>query len=302
MTGPRNVRGAHECTKHEPGKRACYVAHGCRCRPCTDDATTTARRYKWIHGNGRSTKVPGTIIRDHLARLRAAGMSTAAIAQASGVAPATFRNIETGRVRDVQRHNALALLAAKPVPIAQQRVGFVDGTGTRRRLQALAAIGWTGPALAAKLGRSRTRVRAILRGDGEVSAALRARVMALYDDLWDQPQTGTQSLRAALAAQRHGWAPPLAWDDDSIDNPDARPDLGGRTAAIATDDGMITSATIARIENTRDLLDAGETPEHIAARLGVNLETLRQSLSRHAPDLVAPFRAACSRQRRTTAA
>ncbi len=277
MTGrpADHPRPDHTCTRHTAGARACYVRHGCRCRDCTDTATAVARKYKWVHGNGRSAKVPGGPVRAHLARLRAAGMSTAEIERVTGVPQATFRNIESGRVTDVQRPTAQAILAAKPVPVAQQRVGFVDGTGTRRRLQALAAIGWTGPALAAKLGRSRTRVRAILRGDGEVSAALRARVMALYDDLWDQPQTGTQSLRAALAAQRHGWAPPLAWDDGhgphGIDNPAAKP----ATAPDPTGRGH-------RAAELAMLLDAGESPEHAAQQCGwQSRESALKWLNRH---------------------
>lgn len=252
MTGPRDQRPEHTCTKHEPGQRTCYTTHGCKCRQCTDAATATARRYKWVHGHGHSTKVPGEPVRAHLAKLRAAGMSTAEIAQVSGVAPASFRNVEAGRVCDVQRRTAAALLAAKPVPIEQQRVGFVDGTGTRRRLQALAAIGWAGPALGARLGLSRAHVRAIIRSDGQLSADLRARVMALYDDLWCEPQTGTAALRARRAAQRRGWVLPLAWDDDQgphgIDNPAAKPHTQGRLRVA--DKSALTLADAERMIGT----------------------------------------------------
>ena len=275
MTGPRHVRGEHTCDRHQPGARACYVAHGCKCRACTDTATAVARRYKWIHGNGRSAKVPGAPVRAHLARLRAAGMSTAEIERVTGVPQSTFRNIESGRVTDVQRPNAQAILAARPVPVTQQRTGFVDGTGTRRRLQALCAIGWTGADLGPRIGVTRKRLRDIIRSGGDLSADLRARVMALYDDLWDQPRTGTPATRAIAAARRSGWPPPLAWDDGhgphGIDNPDARP-------AVAPDPAGLTH----RADELARLLDAGESPDQATQQCGwQSRESALTWLNRH---------------------
>jgi hypothetical protein len=53
----------------------------------------------------------------------------------------------------------------------------------------------------------------------------------VYDQLWDkEPPRGTRYERSnATAASRwaksNGWVPPLAWDDDTIDNPDAIPQV-----------------------------------------------------------------------------
>ena len=52
-----------------------------------------------------------------------------------------------------------------------------------------------------------------------------ARVVAeVYDRLWDKPAPEGRNRSCALAmARRKGFVPPLAWDDDEIDDPAARP-------------------------------------------------------------------------------
>lgn len=55
------------------------------------------------------------------------------------------------------------------------------------------------------------------------------RVRTLYDQIWNvPPPSGTQyersaSKRARTLANRNGWPPPLAWDDDEIDDPTMGP-------------------------------------------------------------------------------
>jgi len=62
----------------------------------------------------------------------------------------------------------------------------------------------------------------------------RARAMrALYDELWqaDPADHGASPggiTRARRYAAERRWAPPQAWDDDTIDNPDAFPDWTGQ--------------------------------------------------------------------------
>ena len=51
---------------------------------------------------------------------------------------------------------------------------------------------------------------------------------ALYDELWNTPGGSAQSERIAA---RHGWALPIEWDDDRIDDPKARPYMSYRRSA-----------------------------------------------------------------------
>ncbi|HEY9476362.1 MAG TPA: hypothetical protein VIS06_21240, partial [Mycobacteriales bacterium] len=118
---------------------------------------------------------------------------------------------------------AQRLLSVHPVPGAR-----VDATGTRRRIQALIAVGWSASQIGGRLGISPTNMWGLSRRL-MVSARTAARVRALYDELWDCPpparnrwQRVSVSRSTRMAAVR-GWAPPVAWDDDSIDDPTAQP-------------------------------------------------------------------------------
>lgn len=103
-----------------------------------------------------------------------------------------------------------------------------DGTGARRRLQALAALGWTTVEIGAELGITGEAVQFIRDVDSHrMYRATADRIAAVYDRLsmrvppkWTRYRTRVQTL-----ALRRGWAPPLAWDDDEIDDPGARPNL-----------------------------------------------------------------------------
>lgn len=104
--------------------------------------------------------------------------------------------------------------------------GMPDATGTARRLQALAALGWPPSVLARRIGVSRSTFEHIVKGHIQrTSAGVVAAVSDLYEELSMTP--GPSDHWRRIAADK-GWAPPLAWDDDTIDNPDAAPDLGAR--------------------------------------------------------------------------
>ena len=98
---------------------------------------------------------------------------------------------------------------------------LIDGVGTRRRLEALARIGWSFAELGERLGVSARAARKF--GTGLVHRDTAVRVARLYDELWDQPGG---SVHAAARAAAKGWLPPLAWDDDALDDPDAVPSAG----------------------------------------------------------------------------
>ncbi|WP_344004083.1 hypothetical protein [Nocardioides lentus] len=123
----------------------------------------------------------------------------------------------------------------------------IDPTGTSRRLQALCAIGWTGPELAARLGVSPARVNHLTVGHWNlVHRAVAAKVAALYDELSMTVPTDPDVLaprqirthaRARKLAAKKGWAPPLAWDDHDLDDPAATPDGVGDDTKLAAQDG-----------------------------------------------------------------
>ena len=110
---------------------------------------------------------------------------------------------------------------------------LVPAVGTTRRLRALYALGWTERDLAEGLGVSLCRVSHLLtERRPTLSPDTVARVAALYDELSMAVPADTKPLRrgqtkhharARRRARVLGWHPPLAWDDDAIDDPDAQP-------------------------------------------------------------------------------
>jgi hypothetical protein len=109
-----------------------------------------------------------------------------------------------------------------------------SAVGTRRRLRALAARSWSPQAIEKETGIPAQLIRRDLDGYDDLAPNLAGAVAAAYDRLWDRvPPTATRADREAAAAiadraARSGWAPPLAWDDDQIDLPGARPEQGWR--------------------------------------------------------------------------
>lgn len=225
--------GRRDCThpraQHQHGARAAYVADRCRCAPCTDANNAAARqaRRNCVAG-GPATYVPADSARAHLRRLLAAGVALNRVAALSGVGSSTLYELlirrpdgrgPLARVRPTTEHR---LLAIDPATAQLNPRTPIDATGTRRRLQALVACGWSAPRLAELLRRRPDRLGELLTADTVVVATARA-VHALYDHLWDAtPPHAThversQADAAKAYAQKRGWAPPLAWDDIDTD-------------------------------------------------------------------------------------
>lgn len=151
--------------------------------------------------------------------------------------------------------------------------------GTHRRIQALVACGWTFSALARHLDRSPYAVRAILSHD-RVRLDTARRIIALYDQLWDTPPPNNRTANLARNhAARHGWPVPLAWDDDTIDDPTAKP-YKPRNGVLGLKGSLV--------ENVEWLADAGEKLPAIARDLGITQDSIKAALWRaNRRDLVA---------------
>lgn len=100
----------------------------------------------------------------------------------------------------------------------QGRPRKVDATGTRRRVQALVAIGWSTRELSAMVDKSEGWIRQPLYGRQWVLTSTRDTIRDLYDRLHMTPGP---SVRARNYAKRRGWVPPLEWDN--IDDPQENP-------------------------------------------------------------------------------
>lgn len=158
---------------------------------------------------------------------------------------------------------------------APRSAAAVPSAGTTRRLRALAFMGHSAGALAARLALADYAVRRLQSGQpAEVPAALAAAVAAVYDDLWDVRGPSARSARVAI---RRGFVPALAWDDNPgdphfIDDPAASPAPNWRPRR------RLSPAQ--RGEEITELLSLGFTPAGAARRLGITSTALRQRIRR----------------------
>lgn len=118
---------------------------------------------------------------------------------------------------------------------------YMDGLGSRRRIQALAAMGYAMTDLSTRLGLSRTYLSQILKGRliRNDTAAVIAR---LYDELSMTPSEHPLATRARRHAQAAGWAPPLAWDDIDNDDAPAEAPVVAQTADEFVDENAVKRA------------------------------------------------------------
>lgn len=143
---------------------------------------------------------------------------------------------------------------------------MVDSVGVVRRRQALAVMGYGLPELAPHFGVSPRAVSNYMSRP-RVHRSTLARWRQVYDLLSMTPGPNSKARGEAL---RRGWVPPLAWDDDTIDDPNAAPDRGaapGRRRAMLA-------------ENAGFLAAAGMSTHGIADRLRVSEPYVRGLLNR----------------------
>lgn len=211
------------------GTRSGYLA-GCRCEDCrkanSDAKKNRARAI--AYGRWEPAFVDAGPSRDHLRKLAAEHRIAARqAARIAGLTDGTVLRITNGTTRRVRRETEAAILAVRPRLEQLAPLALVDATGTRRRLQALAATGRPLKRIAKHLGCAPSELRLWMRQE-RVTAATALKVGAVYEELWDKPyMPATEYERAAreraleYARRQMHWAPPAAWD--CIDDPRERP-------------------------------------------------------------------------------
>ena len=172
--------------------------------------------------------------RARIRRLHQDGGTYQAIATAAGLAPATVRDLASGRRRPTRgTTGAVLAMNADAIPYAR-----LDAGGTRLRLRALHVMGHGSARIARALGVRETAISELVRGDARtVSPKLRDKVTALYDAWWDKraPERTRFERNAATAARNRAiagnWCAAAALDDDQLDVPGYRPQQGWKPAA-----------------------------------------------------------------------
>ncbi|MEV8033952.1 hypothetical protein [Streptomyces sp. NPDC086182] len=222
-----------------PHGNAKYHLENCRCPTCCKAARDYDNNRRRAIAYGRwQPFVDAEPVRQHVRALGEFGIGWIRAAKLAGVSTGGVSKILYGDrprglapTKRVRPETALKLLAVEPTLDNLGARVAINGTGTRRRLQALVAKGWPQTELARRLDMERANFKRAIVSNLVTVGTYRAAI-TLYDQLWraDPADHGVHwrwiEPARTLAATR-GWAPIGAWDDDRIDNPTAWPDWTG---------------------------------------------------------------------------
>lgn len=220
--------------QHEHGELATYnsAKHLCRCSACREASAKNRRgqRKDRVVGVGpRTTDVRPVLRRLHV--LRSRGLTIKRIAELAGMSARSISeiaNLRDATGRKIHRDSARAIMAIIPPSDIRDvsETMKAPARGTRVRLQALQALGWSIRSIAQTSGLGECHLTTILeqRPNGDRITARTIRLVAqAYEELWDsRPAQETPAQRAAVSrtlnrAERAGWKPPMAHDDAEID-------------------------------------------------------------------------------------
>lgn len=261
------------------------------------------RRYRRLKGMGlwQDPYVPSEPVRQHLRRInQETGMPYRVIAEKVGLPhDSSLQGLLWGKGKygpsdKVSRQTAELVLAYWPTLKDLPDATLVDITGTRRRIQALAVLGWSQNWIARQIGMREDGFRKAV-GKDRVTAKLARSVAAVYDAWWNQDplEHGLASNPVATTrgmARRAGWHGPLAWDDDRIDDPNAVP-VTDAVAPVVSEGGNVADrwlhgeSVILGPDDRKQVLQhlfewTNDTPEEIAAQLEISVDAMWQIWSR----------------------
>lgn len=175
--------------------------------------------YSKLMRAGQYHRVPATDAAKRITELSRQGWSIHAIAVASGVSMDAVTRIRRGQpsVWDKTDRAIKGIVDTAP---PNERV-YVPSIGTVRRAQALAHRGWSLTWQATECGLYPNTLSHLLY-TGQRSCMYRTHrlVSELYDRYWNRPGPSKKTRTDAI---NKGWVSPLAWDDNEIDDPKAKP-------------------------------------------------------------------------------
>lgn len=226
-------------------------------------------------------RVAAWLVRRRLHALVDVGMARHQIARAAGMSYSSFDELLYGRRACLHWSLATRIFAitgetVRPKPGWR----YVPDLGVGRRLRGLLAMGWRLEDLAA----AEVDPALVTHTPGWVTVSTHQRVCRLYDELAMRPGP---SPKWRDHARNAGCAPPLAWDDDELDRPDAVPDLHGPPGEVIDEvavlrrvwgDKTVRLTPAEAAEAVRILRRYGLTHTEIERRAGLNV-------SRYLPEI-----------------
>lgn len=204
--------------------------YGCEKAECRDAYYRSQKLSRIGQERGESARVSAAEAQAHGKLLTGAGMFVTDIARLAGVSRSIVGQVISGRVVRIHRDTASAILG---VPVPREEFvgcdGIVSALAAQRRLRALSRRGFSLKAMARETGASVFTVDTVRNGNRtRIRASMDQAIHAAYNRLWNAdplefgvtPGGVTQARNWAIEQE---WAPPAAWDDDTIGDPGAKP-------------------------------------------------------------------------------
>lgn len=246
-------------------------------------------QYARDRAQGRRRYVDANPTRATLQRFVDANVPYRAISRACGLSDTAVGNIVDGRNTHVQRATAARIDALTLTAIYDQAHGTVPSIGAQRRVQALMALGWPKQELEAA-GIPSTQL--VTRPRSQVSVEGWRQVKDVYDEL--SMTRGPSELTRSRAIAR-GYPPPLAWDDDTLDDPHATPHQGTGTGTGTVLDNVAVARAVAshpkaaptpltppeQLATVRELTTRGTSVSDTAAIIGTSDRTVLRWRKKH---------------------
>lgn len=263
----------------------CYTDYHCRRPECVERRRQWQRDLRRRNREGQPALVDARPVRDHLLALQAAGISVYAVARTAGIDEWTLRNfLPAPSSKRPRKHRVTPAIKQKILAVTADRaeLGYVDGTGTRRRILALVADGWPMRRLADHMGLNPAYVGDLVRRTEKghpIRSATAAKVAQAYENLRTR-RPARHGVKAhqirrmrRLAAERK-WPTVGYWATrmDAIDDPDFEPLYRVTRLELVAQDAHWLMRT------------SGLNREQAAARLGVHKSYVDQAMTAHPQD------------------
>lgn len=257
-----------------------YKHHGCKCDTCRAGYSAWQRNRYRRRGYGTwQPFVDAEPIRQHIVTLHRSGMSYASIAKAADLYEATVTGfVYTLSSKAPQKKRATPEIATKILAVQADPLlsGRSDATGTRRRIQALAANGWPMSSLGPLIGVNADSVNRMTRQRSVYAATARSVTNVYQRYSAEAPEDhgvpAWKAERTRRETQAKGWPDPIWWEDmGHIDDPGFDP----ATAEQVLRRNELATVRRAEVEH---LAGYGYGAEQINERVDLSLSAIRQIL------------------------
>lgn len=259
------------------GFLAHYRAKEPACEPCTKARARHNKRTVVRLARGERRRVPLGEQAWHII----ATTTRTELSAATGIGPNVLsRHLRRGPDGMVMATTRRKILNAQPrTPV-----------GVQRRVRALAALGYSASEISRRAGYTHRDALLWLMRRPDVPAFVRAAhvdaLCRVYDELHMTPAPRSRSAtRAIREAAARGWSAPLAWDEGTIDDPNATPHGSTNVDPALVDDAAV-ERTLAgdrvpltrpeRVEVIRRLASRGLSDAEMGELIGISGRTVQR--------------------------